>query len=345
MTSKSPAHSAEHFPLIVFVHVPKTAGSTVNRVLWLCSHRGYEHCETNPQPLLDLALHNDWLSGHFPRDGFAGALNWLGRPIEYFSAVREPVSQILAALNWQFEIYHRGPEYFCAHGHEMQLVSAEVRATDFSKPSSIIALLLRYAHVFLDCQARFILGGDFASISDSEVARRVATYSHITTTQNLSALYPAFGFAALPGGAKELWENAAEKYHFDTAQFQSQEIMEFLAHHNHNDLRLYTCVQKTFSSAEGRSPFRPAFPIVTAESYEEQAYLETNPDVLEALKCSPDWSSAYDHFVVCGLPEQRRQLVPPADRRPSSKAVEGTDSGFVIGLNGAPVGKVTNAAK
>ena len=121
--------------------------------------------------------------------------------------------------------------------------------------------------------------------------------------------------------------------------------MEFLAHHNHNDLRLYTCVQKTFSSAEGRRPFRPAFPIVTAESYEEQAYLETNPDVLEALKCSPNWSSAYDHFVVCGLPEQRRQLVPPADRRPSSKAVDGTDSGFVIGLKGAPVGKVTNAAK
>jgi hypothetical protein len=155
-----------------------------------------------PQPLLDLALHNDWLSGHFPRDGFAAALNWLGRPIEYFSAVREPVSQILAHLNWQFEIYHRGPEYFCAHGHEMQLLSAEVRATDFSKPSSIIALLLRYVHVFLDCQARYILGGDFASISDSEVARRVATYSHITTTQNLSALYPAFGFAALPGGRR-----------------------------------------------------------------------------------------------------------------------------------------------
>jgi hypothetical protein len=121
--------------------------------------------------------------------------------------------------------------------------------------------------------------------------------------------------------------------------------MEFLAHHNHNDLRLYTCVQKTFSSAEGRCPFRPAFPIVTAESYEEQAYLDTNPDVLEALKCSPDWSSAYDHFVVCGLPEQRRQLVPPADPGDRRRRLVGTDSGFVIGLKGAPVGKVTNAAK
>ena len=185
MTSNSPAHSAEHFPLIVFVHVPKTAGSTVNRVLWLCSHRGYEHCETNPQPLLDLALHNDWLSGHFPRDGFAAALIWLGRPIEYFSAVREPVSQILAHLN---QLRARSVSAWALHGHEMQLLAAEVQATDFSEPSSIIALLLRYVHVFLDCQARYILGGDFASISDSEVARRVATYSHVATTQNLSAL-------------------------------------------------------------------------------------------------------------------------------------------------------------
>jgi hypothetical protein len=313
MTSNSPAHSAERFPLIVFVHVPKTGGSTVNRMLWLCSHRGHSHCESIPQPLLDLALHNDWLSGHITRDGFAGALIWLGRPVEYFSVVREPVSQILSALNWHFEIFHRGPESFYALAHEMKLLAAEVRATDFSKPSSIIALLLRHAHVFLDCQARYILGGDFASISESEVARKVATYSYIATSQNLSALYPAFGFAALPGGANELWENPAQKYHFDTTQFQSQEITDFLAHHNQNDLRLYTCVQKTFRSAEGRCPFRPAFPIATAESYEEQAYLDANPDVVEALKFSPDWLCAYNHFDLYGLPEQRRQLVSPAD--------------------------------
>lgn len=110
-------------------------------------------------------------------------------------------------------------------------------------------------------------------------------------------------------------------------------------------MRCSSCRPKYGRRISPNRPFRPAFPILTAESYEEQAYLETNPDVLEALKCSPDWSSAYDHFVVCGLPEQRRQLVPPADPGDNRRKLVGTDSGFVIGLNGAPVGKVTNAAK
>jgi hypothetical protein len=309
MPSDSPAQSVECFPLIIVVHVPKTGGSTVNKLLSLCSHRGREHCETIPgQALLDLAHQCDWLSGHIPRDVFANTLVWLGRPIEYFSAIREPVSQILSHLNWQFEFVH----HFFSHLPEVQLVAAEVRATDFSSRPSIIALLLRYAHVFLNCQARYILGGDFATISETEVSRRVATYSYIATSEYLSALYPAFGFAALPAGANKLRENSNPKYHFDASQFQSEEIKDFLAWHNCHDLRLYACVHKTNWSAEGRSPFRPAFPMVNADSYEEQAYLDANPDVVEALKIHPIWRSGYDHFVVHGQAEQRRQLVSVA---------------------------------
>jgi hypothetical protein len=311
MPSDNPAYSAECFPLIIFVHVPKTGGSTVNKLLSLCSHRGCEHCETILSQALDLAHQCDWLSGHIPRDAFADTLVWLGRPIEYFSAIREPISQILSHLNWQFEFVRRS-EIFFSYPREVQLVAAEVSATDFSSRPSIIALLLRYAHVFLNCQARYILGGDFATIPETEVFRRVATYSYIATGENLSALYPAFGFVALPAGANELRENSNPKYHFDASQFQSQEIKDFLTWHNCHDLRLYACVHKTNWSAEGRSPFRPAFPIVDADSYEEQAYLDANPDVAEALKTNPIWRSGYDHFILHGQAEQRRRLVSAA---------------------------------
>ncbi|MGH6813625.1 MAG: hypothetical protein ACREDM_15220 [Methylocella sp.] len=312
--SERPAHDVEHFPLIVFVHVPKTAGSTVYKVLWSCSHRGQGHCEGIPRPkLLDAARRHDWLRGHLPRETFATYLISLDRPIEYFATIREPISHILSHLNWQFEIYNRGPIFFLAQHHNLQLRSNEVRATDYSKTSSVIALLLRYKDIFLNFQARMILGDDFAAIPGSEVARRVAAFTFIATKENLSALYPAFGFAQLPKQINELRENAAQKYYFDTTLFQSQEILDFLAQHHSHDFRLYDCVRQTSWSAEGRRPFRPAFPIVTADNYNEQAYLNANPDVAKALKRHRTWRSGRDHFTAHGHAEQRRQLILPSE--------------------------------
>jgi hypothetical protein len=101
-------------PLLAFVHVPKTAGSTVNAVLDLCSPRGLSHCEVifHTDAFLDHASDCDWLSGHIGRDFFAGRLSWLNRPVEYFASTREPIAQLLSMLNWHFEISHREPEWF-----------------------------------------------------------------------------------------------------------------------------------------------------------------------------------------------------------------------------------------
>jgi hypothetical protein len=311
----SPAHDVERFPLIAFVHVPKTGGTTVNHVLRSCSHRGLEHYgEGIPCPdLLDGARCNDWISAHIPRDIFASSLIWLDRPIEYFSAVREPVSQLLSHLNWQFEIYNRGPDFLREYPSARLEISEQVRATDFSKTSSIVELIHQLGALFFNCQALYIVGREFATISDSELARRVASFSYIATEKDLPSLYPAFGFATLPGGCNELRENQSQKYHFDTTLFQSKEIMDFLAEHHYHDFRVYNCVRQTSWSAAGRSPFRPAFPIVTADNYDEQAYLATNPDVAEALKSHPTWRSGYDHFVACGHGEKRRQLILPSE--------------------------------
>ncbi len=309
-----PAHDVERFPLIVFVHVPKTGGTTVNRVLWSCSHRGLEHYrEGIPNPkLLYGARRSDWLSAHIPREVFASSLVWLDRPIEYFSVVREPVSQLLSHLNWQFEIHTRGPDFLREFPPSRLELSEEVRATDFSKTSSIIGLLLRHAELFLNCQAIYVLGCEYALISDSDLARRVESYSYIATESDLPSLYRAFGFAALPGWCNELRENQSQKLHFDATLFHSKEIMDFLAEHHYHDFRVYNCVRQTSWSAGERSPFRPAFPIVTAENYDEQAYLANNPDVAKALK-SHNWRSGYDHFVAFGRGEKRRYLILPCE--------------------------------
>jgi hypothetical protein len=220
-------------PLLAFVHVPKTAGSTDNAVLDLSSPRGLSHSKAiaHTDAFLDHASDCDWLSGHLDGDVFAGRLMWLNRPAEYFASTREPIAQLLSSLNWYFEISHRGPESFLAHSVPAQRNIAEVQETDFSQVSAIMALPLKPDIVHLNLQARCIFGGDFDSISDSEITRRLNSYCYIATEQTLPDLYQAFGFAEIPRDANELCENAASKYHSDTTIFKTSELRAFLAYH------------------------------------------------------------------------------------------------------------------
>lgn len=310
-TIQDAAQHTTPLPLLAFVHVPKTGGSTVNAVLDLCSPRGVSHCEgiVHTGEFLGHAIDGDWVSGHIGRDGFAGRLIWLNRPVEYFASTREPIAQLLSSINWHFEIPYRGTESFLTHSVAGQRNIAEVQATDFSRLYAIMALLLKPDSCFLNCQARYILGADFGSIADSEITRRLNSYCYIATEQTLPDLYQAFGFAEIPRDAHERRENAASKYHFDTTLFKTPELRAFLAYHHRHDIALYDLVRQTSWSAQGRCPFRPAFPVVTPENYDEQAYLDANPDVAAAVRAN-GFRSGRDHFDTIGHAEGRRTIVP-----------------------------------
>ncbi|HET6378286.1 MAG TPA: hypothetical protein VFG05_08280 [Methylocella sp.] len=309
--SEGPIFDVERYPLIVFVHVPKTGGSTVNELLLSCSHRGRKDCHLIPGLKLEsIARSSDWLSGHIERNRFSHALAGLDRPIEYFATVREPVAQLVSHLNFQFEIYYRGPLYFFRFPRIIQLMSEQVRSTDFSKAESIIALLQRFKG-FLNLQARMVLGADYSEISGSETERRLAAYTYIALNENLESLYPAFGFARLPERVGALRENEASKYHFDPAIFQSEEIQSFLAEHHAHDFRLYERIRKISWPAESRRPCRPVFLQVTKDNYDEEAYLAFNPDVAIALKGHRTWRIGYDHYKAHGHAEPRRQVFLP----------------------------------
>jgi hypothetical protein len=198
-----------------------------------------------------------------------------------------------------------------AHSAAAQRTIAEVQATNFSQLSAVMALLLKPDSALLNCQARHILGMDFAFITDSEISRRLNSYCYIATEQTLPDLYQAFGFAEIPRYANELRENAASKYHFDTTIFKTPELRAFLAYHHRHNIALYDLVRQTSWSAQGRHPFRPAFEITTPENYDEQAYVDANPDVAAAIRAN-GVRSGRDHFDAFGHAEARRQLRPPS---------------------------------
>jgi len=305
------------YPLIVFVHVPKTAGNTIKLLLYVCTPRARADVQLvidDRAAFLDLARNCDWISGHVPRDSLAKDLTWLDRPVEYFSSVREPVTQLVSYLNYSFERFSRS-NYYDMHKADEQQLDAEVISTDFTKPAAVMNLLLRRAKIYLNVQSRFVVGNDFAVISDEEIARRLATYTYVASEDSLPKLYRAFGFAQLPEGADEIRENVAKRY-IDAQVFDTPQLREFLARHNSHDLRLYAAVRRTSWPAEQRRPFRPAFMGLQAtfENFDEQIYLDCNLDVANAVK-QGDYQSGRAHFERHGCNENRllrRWVLPPA---------------------------------
>jgi len=319
---------ASAYPLIVFVHVPKTAGSTIKKLLTLCTPGGdinVQFLMDDRDAFLDIARNSHWIGGHCRRDRFAKRLTWLNRPIEYFSCVREPVAQLRSHLNFSFHRLTDG-NYYGLHNLDEQRLDAEVTSTDFSNPSAVMLLLLRHARHYLNAQSRYILGLDFAEISDDEIALRLATYTFVASETKLPQIYRAFGFARLPHGVNEFRENTA-KYEIDAQVFNSPQMREFLTEHHRHDLRLYAPVQATVWPAEARRPFRAAFlekEAFTAENFEERSYLESNLDVAAEVKHGRV-KSGRDHFENFGHMENRmmRRWVFPQTRVSESLSTPG----------------------
>ncbi|RBP04634.1 hypothetical protein DFR50_13818 [Roseiarcus fermentans] len=181
-----------------------------------------------------------------------------------------------------------------------------VMSTDFSNPASVLNLLVNLFGQHLNMQSRLLLGDDFESLTDQEVRRRLECYACVATEDTVGKLYSAFGFAELPEGCEQLRENVARRY-IDTAIFDSPQVREFLAHRHRHDYRLYDAVKRMSWPAEARAPVRPALlggRSFTFDNFDEQVYLDSNPDVANAVKLGHVQSGRH-HFFATGHSEER----------------------------------------
>jgi hypothetical protein len=317
-TYDDPRLDPSAYPLIVYVHVPKTAGSTIKTILNFCTARGHPYIEEvfgDRATILNFARNSDWIAGHVQRDSLATSLIWLDRPVEYFASVREPVAQLVSNLNFSFQRYSLS-NYNVEVSRDQQQIDADVMSTDFANPAAVMDLLFRRADLYLNLQSRFVLGGDFAEIADDEIARRLATYIYVASEDDLLKLYRTFGFAQLPEGIEQIRENVA-KPHINAQVFDSPQLREFLAYNHKHDLRLYAAVRGASWPAAGRRPFRPTWlrvTLITSENFDEKTYLECNPDVATAVE-KGHFESGRAHFDLHGHSENRmmrRWVLPPA---------------------------------
>ena len=228
-------------PLIVYIHIPKTAGSTLNHILQRWDPAGLSHCEAiinDPVRLRAAVAKLTWISGHVTRDRMRAALSAVtDRPLRLFTVLREPTRQLMSHYNWLIEIYHRGPAFYDPHPQHIKAISEQIRGSDNSSPQAVIGNLKRYGGLFLNNQAKVALG-DPPDWFGPKMVDRLRDYEAIATEQRFQDLIWQITDTDVTLDARE----NESGYHFDRAVFSDPVMQAFLRDHHAFDYRLYKLV-------------------------------------------------------------------------------------------------------
>lgn len=235
------ASGARKDPLVVFVHIPKTAGSTINSALSRHFSTGQDHCEhiiDDPGRLTRIVATADWVSGHVPFHYLRAKLvQSTRRPLRFFSLLREPLDQVRSHYNWLIEIRRKGFRFYRKHPAHIRAISRDLRQSDNTDPAVIAGNLDKYAGIFLNMQARTLLGQGFKGKSDN-VRDHLQSYEFVAGPFQIDTLLERMCGAAQP---RPKPQNVA-RYHFDPSVFGAPELRKFLEQRNALDLALYEAV-------------------------------------------------------------------------------------------------------
>lgn len=228
-------------PLKVLVHIPKTAGTSMNAHL-RAQGPGRKHFEqllTRPGRLARWAARADWLSGHVPvRDLRHHLSAATSRPLRIFSVVRDPVAQVASHYNWWYVVYHRGPLSWWRQGAPFRALSRRIRAADPSDPDQVIAILRDNAPLFLNMQADYLLG-QREVMSDDAIRAELATLDFVGPNDDLPALCRAMDVPVLRPAARR----NVSPYFFDKQVFSQGPVRAFLDEAHAADLALFRVVK------------------------------------------------------------------------------------------------------
>ncbi|MCG6903808.1 MAG: hypothetical protein LJE68_14115 [Rhodobacter sp.] len=225
-------------PLIVFVHTPKTGGSTINRMLANQFPNGIDHCEhyVDRKRHLSRSLETaDWISGHMQFRALHDLLaETTTRPLRFFASVRDPVDQVASHYNWLIHIYHQSRLRYLRHSAHSRRVSRKLRQTDNTDPAAIIANLTAHPGLFRNNQYRTITDRNSRGQNGSLQAL-LEGYEAIMPAERSADL-----LQAMTGNPPKTAERENQSpYSFDKSLFRSAPVLEFLQDWNSRDFALY----------------------------------------------------------------------------------------------------------
>ncbi len=242
-------------PLVVFIHIPKTAGSSVNAALTRHFARGHEHCEhimSDTARLREVAGRVDWISGHVPLHLMRGRLMQVtDRPLRFFSVLREPLGQVRSHYNWLIEIFKKGRGFYNSHSDAIKMISQQLRASDNSDPEVIIKNLDAYSGLFLNTQAGLLLGKNF-NWNSGKVLKHLGKYEFIAAPNHLDDLLTRMCGRPQPA----LPRHNVARYHFDPDIFATPRLRNFLMRRNFLDQMVFQIARAPLMRAAISSQMR-----------------------------------------------------------------------------------------
>lgn len=231
-------------PLIVFIHIPKTAGTTVNHILAQSGQSGQDHFQNwfnRPLEASKKLASLEWVSAHA---GFKHMRSIIAqhsaRHMRFYSAMRSPVSQIASHYNWLIEIFHKSTTFYEGHPQSIKDISDRIRLTDNADPSAVIEQIKLAKGLFLNQQSRILLGEDASRLSEEQILNRLQVYEFVATEQTLSVLVEKMTGRTFP----DLSHENKSGYHFNPAVFRTPEMQEFLNQHHKTDIFVYDLLMR-----------------------------------------------------------------------------------------------------
>lgn len=229
-------------PLLYFVHIPKTGGSTVISHLESFSRNGHGHIEafvSDDARWRRAMATADWLSGHTQWEQLEPRLAAVPeRQVRLFTCVREPTAHIMSELNWLIEIAHRGQRFYDGHPPMAREASEFIRARGPHTPYDVIACFERFPLLFREVQFHVAVGSWLPS-SEQDIPQALQRYERIVTSNQVDELVRAMTGSAPKAGVRL----NASSYHFDTTLFETAEVRDFLRQFNRRDELLYAAVR------------------------------------------------------------------------------------------------------
>lgn len=223
---------------MVFIHVPKAAGSTVNAHLARWSSDGLDHAERyadQPDKISRMIPRLDWISGHLALNRMLSLIGPTERELKIYGTMRPPMHHAAAQYNWQIEIFHRGARKYRAHSEPIRELSERIRASDNGDAQVVIDNIMFRRGLFLNIQSRFLLGDDIVpNCKEPPASERLSMYHKVALPWEVDTMLEEI--TGLPPAARQ--ENVSRR-HFDRGIFQRGEVREFLLKKSRFDFRLF----------------------------------------------------------------------------------------------------------
>ncbi len=288
------------YPLIAYVCVPGVRSDEVTSYLRACSPYGCSLDSNSSMRLLNEVGKSDWISVCSTQSHIAECLRGISRSVSYFSCVMEPTKHVVALLN---ELY-LDAKLAKSRGQDVTEFQKELLIIGDDERRPIIGFLENNSDCLFNVQSRYIVG-DSEGLSSIDLLSRLSIFQTVVSDGNMKSLFDAFGFAASPHvfPVPHLPLNPFEaRIHLDKS------ALDLIISKSTADCTLLKVIGDLSNTASPLPEKRPSFleaGYFSDANFSENAYLDSNPDIAEAVVLGL-LPSGKAHFVEHGYQEGRR---------------------------------------